>query len=108
MTCRYFAVRAGNLFSIGVGGSKLGEIWFKSEGESNAPLSETEAENIALKIVNYLNENHPISDEMAEEWGDSEESIKHLEFIDRVTKDEASKEDLFKAMLMSAMCGDEE
>ena len=99
MVCKYFAEELGNMITIGVGESKLGEIWFNREGESNSPLSKTEAENIALKIVAHLNEKYPITEERAEEWGDSDETIEKIKVMNKASHGEVeSPLDLLKLM----------
>ena len=104
MVCKYFAQEVGNKYDIGVGDSKIAEIWFKSEGESDSPFSKTEAENIALKIVARLNEEHPISDEMAEEYGDSDDVLEKLGMVNKIIKGEASPFDL----MLKCLCEEEE
>lgn len=99
MVCKYFVEELGNKFTIGVGDSKLGEIWFNKEGESDSPLSKIEAENLALKIVSHLNEKYPISEERAEEWGDSDETIEKIKVLNKASKGEIeSPLDLLKLM----------
>ena len=99
MVCKYFAEELGNMFTIGVGDSKIGEIWFNKEGESNSPLSKTEAENIALKIAVHLNEKYPISEEMAEEWGDSDETIKKIRTINKASNGELGLRDMLQLLV---------
>lgn len=99
MVCKYFAEELGNMITIGVGESKLGEIWFNREGQSDSPLSKTEAENIALKIVAHLNEKYPITEERAEEWGDSDKTIEKIKVMNKASHGEVeSPLDLLKLM----------
>lgn len=99
MVCKYFAEELGNMITVGVGESKLGEIWFNREGESDSPLSKTEAENIALKIVDFLNTHYPITEERAEQWGDSDDTIKKIKLMNKASHGEMeSPIDLLKMM----------
>lgn len=117
MSTFYFAEKLGNAYSIGLGGNELGKLWFRVEGESQSPLSQAEAEILAMKIVNYLNDYHPVTEEMAEEYGDSEEPLAKVKELNKVAEgfsaDEDDEEDeydkratLLKLMLLSAMIGD--
>ena len=99
MVCKYFAEELGNMITVGVGESKLGEIWFNREGESDSPLSKTEAENIALKIVDFLNTHYPITEERAEQWGDSDDTIQKIKMMNKASHGEMeSPLDLLKIM----------
>jgi len=114
MTCKYFYGQLGNGFSMGVGNHELLRIWFKVDGESETPLTKLEAENICEKIIRYLEKEHPITDEMAEVYGDSDEAIKKLDIMNKLANDELSEEEkeelkakMFLEMLMSG-CSDDD
>ena len=117
MSTFYFAEKLGNAYSIGLGENELGKIWFGVEGESQSPLSQTEAELMATKIVAYLNENHPVTEQMAEEYGDSEEPLEKVRTMNKMAEgfsadgdDEEDEDDrmatLLKLMLLKSVMGD--
>lgn len=108
MTCEYFYRRMGNGISIAVGeGYELGKFWFKKDGESTTPITEAEAETLAQRFVDYLNKEHPITEDMVEKFGDSDETKSKMEELDKMAQsvstandDDGFKE--FKAKLMMA------
>lgn len=107
MACKYFAVKVGNKFNIGVGKRAIGEIWFKSEGESELPLTFEESEKIANKIVKYLEDNYPLTEEDAELYGDSDESIRKFNLIEKYMKDPESLSTSEKIEIMAiAVCSE--
>lgn len=107
MACKYFAVKVGNKFNIGVGNRAIGELWFKKEGESEAPLSFEESEKIANKILKYLEDNHPLTEEDAELYGDSDEAIRRFNLIEKYMGDPESLSTSEKLEVMAlAMCSE--
>jgi len=114
MTCKYFYQRVGNQFTVGIGERKIGELWFKVEGESEVPITQLEAEKILDKFIEYLNKEHPITDEMSEFYGDSDSRIEKMKLLDKMARGELSDEEetklqmeMFLGMLASS-CDDEE
>ena len=118
MSTFYFVEKLGNAYEIGCGERNLGKLWFAVDGESASPLSQEDAERICLKIADYLNKTYPISDEMAEEYGDSDNSIERIREINKMAEsvscddsdddcDCGSSADTFlKLMMLKAMMGD--
>ena len=115
MSTFYFVEKLGNTYQIGCGERNLGKLWFRADGESASPLSQEDAERICLKIVDYLNKNHPISDEMAEEYGDSNDSVRRIREINEFAESDDSDDDcdcgssadtFLKLMMLKAMMGD--
>ncbi len=107
MTCKYFAVKVGNKFNIGVGKRAIGEIWFKKEGESELPLTFEESEKIANKIVKYLEDNYPLTEEDAELYGDSDEAIRKFSLVEKYMDDPESLSTSEKLEVMAmAMCSE--
>jgi len=105
MTCKYFAVKVGNKFNIGVGKHAIGELWFKSEGESELPLTFEESEKIVNKILKYLEDNYPLTEEDAELYGDSDEYIRKFELVEKYMNDPDSVSSKEKMEVLSmALC----
>lgn len=119
MTSEYFSHRLGNAIVVFAGEYKLGEFWFKKDGESSSPLTEAEAETLANRFVDYLNKEHPIE---GDEYGDSKTTKASLDLNDEIAQmidgkklkelkhkmdksKEDSKPDLASLMLMAAMMG---
>ena len=113
MTCEYFYHKIGNGIAIVVGeGYELGKFWFSKEGESETPLTEAEAETLARRFVEYLNKEHPITKEMAEKLGDSEEAKSKMDDIQKLAEcresgemDDDAREMMAKLMLASLLAG---
>lgn len=110
MACEYFYHKLGNGIAIVVGeGYELGKFWFSKKGESETPLNEAEAETLARRFVEYLNKEHPITEEMAEKFGDSEESKSKMGDIQKLVEaretGEMDRELMAKLMLASLLSG---
>ena len=94
MASTYWTEQLGNKIVVCAGeGYELATFWFKKEGESESPLSKMEAEGHAKRFVDWLNEEHPITEEMAKVFGDSDESIEKCKEVNEMMNDK-SKDDL--------------
>ena len=113
MTCEYFYHKLGNGIAIVVGeGYELGKFWFAKEGESYTPLTEAEAETLARRFVDYLNKEHPLTEEMIEKFGDSEDAKEKMGEIQKLAEcresgemDGDAREIMAKLMLASLLTG---
>lgn len=113
MACEYFTHEVGNSIAVIVGeGYELGKFWFNYDGESTTPITKAEAETLAKRFVEYFEKEHPITEEMAERYGDSEDAKSQFDEFQqsaRALKDASgsdSKELMLKLMLAKVLCGD--
>lgn len=118
MSTFYFAEKLGNAYQLGLGERSLGKLWFDVEGESASPLPQEDAERICLKIIDYLNKTYPVTDEMSEKYGDSEETVKKIRELNEMAEscdcddddcdcgDDSPLDGFMKLMMLRAMMGD--
>ena len=116
VNCYYFSHRLGAGYVVGIGGFEIAKFWFGDDEEekSSSPLSFEDCKRKAEELVDYLNENKPITPEMVEEYGDSDEAIKYINIMDKLSNDEelTSKEKanameiMFDKILGDCCCGD--
>ena len=90
VNCYYFSHRLGKAYVVGIGSFEIAKYWFGDEEieDSESPLSFDDAKEIAENLVAYLNENIPVTPEMAELYGDSDDSIMKITIMDKFTNGE--------------------
>lgn len=120
MSTYYFAEKLGNAYELGLGERSLGKLWFEKEGKSASPLTQEDAERICLKIVDYLNKTSPVTDEMSEKYGDSDETVKKIRELNDMADsvscdcddddcdcgDDSPVDKFMNLMMLRAMLGD--
>jgi len=109
MVCEYFYEKLGNAIVVFIGeGYEISKFWFAEEGESESPLNQAEAETLARRMVEYLNKEHPITEDMVEKYGDSEQVKENIRERDESASSTGIDELRAKMLLASLLCGGKE